>query len=292
MAESMLQDTYRWTTPTDIVARSLQHLADDLVESSSKGTTLAQAISTVMTGLAESILRSPDAQQFRGAPAQAVGEVLLTAAETVAEPAAAPAAPAVPATAPTAEHAVAIAPDTLAAVNAQRTRNGKQPFSRADLIELGRQATLAGIAPQAAAELILANPSWNFFQAGWLTRSSAPTAPAAPAPLDEATRAAARARADQVQADLVRRSIAAMGAPVLVGRPARRSAPSTVIPRHPAPVSIGATTGTGWARTAVARFVAGQSVARATITSAAGALGLPMADLKAQRAAHLAAVAA
>lgn len=188
--------------------------------------------------------------------------------------------------------AVAIAPDTLAAVNAQRVRNGKEPLQRADLVELGRQATLAGIAPQTAAEWILSKPSWSFFQAGWLTRSSAPTAPAAPAPLDDAIRTAARARAEQVQADLVRASIAAMRAPVLAGQPERRSAPTAVIPRHQAPVSIGAATGTGWARAAVDRFVAGQTVARATIASAAGALGLPLADLKAQRANRLADVAA
>ena len=188
-----------------------------------------------------------------------------------------------------------ISPDTLAAVNAQRQGNGKQPFSRADLIDLGREATLAGIAPQAAAEWILARPGRNFFRASFAVQTPAATAPAAPAPLCEATKAQARARADQVQADLLRRSIEAMRAPVLVGQPAphieRRSAPRAVITRHPAPVSVGGTTGTGWARDAVARFVAGQAVSRAAIGDAAKVLGLPLADLKAQRAA-LATVAA
>jgi len=198
-----------------------------------------------------------------------------------------------------------IASETLVAVNAKRARNGKQPLQCADLIELGRQATLAGLTPQAAAELILAKPSWNFFQAGWLT--SKPADPAAPAPLDEAARAQARARADQVQADLLRRSIEAMHAPVLVSRPSAAVATAGAAGQYPGaapavaartatlrttPVAIGAATGTGWARDAVARFIGGQNVARATITSAAGALGLPLADLKAQRAAHLAAVAA
>ncbi len=187
-----------------------------------------------------------------------------------------------------------IASETLVAVNAKRARNGKQPLQCADLIELGRQATLAGLTPQAAAELILAKPSWNFFQASWLT--SKPADPAAPAPLDEAARAQARARAEQVQADLVRRSIEAMRAPVLVGQPApqpgHRAAPRTVMPRHPAPVSVGGTTGTGWARATVARFVAGQAVSRAAIGDAAKVLGLPLADLKAQRAAALATMAA
>ena len=192
-----------------------------------------------------------------------------------------------------AEPAVAIAPETLAAVNAQRVANGKRPYSRNDVQDLGRQAALAGITAQAAAEWILAKPVRNFFRAGFDLQTPAPTAPAPAAPLDEAAKA--RARADQVQADLLRRSIEAMRAPVLLGQPApqpeRRSAPRTVILRHPAPVSVGAATGTGWARDAVARFVGGQAVSRATIASAADALGLPLADLKAQRAA-LATVAA
>jgi hypothetical protein len=104
--------------------------------------------------------------------------------------------------------------------------------------------------------------------------------PAAPAELTAAGRAA--------QAQIAR----ALAAPAaVVAGPSARPISAAVTPRHRAPVSLGATTGTGWAQRAVARFVAAEPVSHATITSAAIALGLSMADLKAQRAA-LAAVAA
>ena len=202
--------------------------------------------------------------------------------------------------------AVAIAPGTLAAVNAQRVRNGKEPLQRADLVELGRQATLAGIAPQTAAEWILARPSRSFFRAGYSLDTSPD--PAQAAPVDEAAKAQARATADQVQDELVRRSIEAMrqgsaasvvlpasAAPIT--RPERASVGARPAPlqaitlRHAAPTALGST-GTGWARQAVDGFLAGEPVSRARLTNAASALGLAVRDLKAQRAAHLAAVAA
>ena len=188
------------------------------------------------------------------------------------------------------EHAVAIAPDTLAAVNAQRVANGKAAFKRAELLDLGREATLAGIAPQAAAEWILARPGRNFFRADFASAASLTTpavAPVRPVELSDAGRAALALRA-RYEAGLV---LPPCAGPITV--PARPDAAlQTVTLRSPAPTAVGGSTGTGWARKAADRFVAGESVGRATISSAAIALGLSLADLKAQRAARLAAVAA
>lgn len=179
--------------------------------------------------------------------------------------------------APGADRAVAIAPETLAAVNAQRVSNGKGALQRADLEQLGREATLAGIAPQAAAEWILARPGRSFFRAGYAL-DAGPVTPAAAASGPVELTAAGRAAQAQIA-----RALAAPAA--VVAGPSARPISAAVTPRHRAPVSLGATTGTGWAQRAVARFVAAESVSHATITSAAIALGLSMADLKAQRAA-------
>ena len=149
-----------------------------------------------------------------------------------------------PPAAPAAERAVAIAPETLAAVNAQRATHGKTALRRADMVELGRQATLAGMAPQAAAEWILAKPTRSFFKAEWLLAAK-PAAQAVPAPIDEAARAQARARAEQVQAELLRASIAAMRRDDGIvlppsAAPSARPAPQrTVTVRSAAPVSVG-----------------------------------------------------
>ena len=198
---------------------------------------------------------------------------------------------------------VAIAPETLAAVNAQRARHGKQPLQRADLVELGRQATLAGIAPQAAAEWILAKPTRNFFQAGWLTRTGTPTTPAAPAPLDEAARAAARARAEQVQADLVRASIAAMrqdsgivlppaAAP---GSPRPATQQRTVTVRHAAPIAMGESGPATLRHSAeqwLSDYAAGRPFKAAQIEHALAVTGRSRDELRAQRAAAKAKLAA
>lgn len=219
----------------------------------------------------------------------------------------APAAAAAPALAvaqalPT-EAAVAIAPDLLAAVNAQRVRNGKAAFKRAELQDLHREATLAGMAPQAAAEWILARPGRNFFRADFYrpgqAASSTPAAPAGPVELTAAGRAAQalRARYESGAGATPPAATPAVVCPVAAASataaaPARAPALRTVVRRDAAQVSIGAVTGTGWAQRAVARFVAAEPISHATITSAAVALGLSLADLKAQRAAALAPVAA
>lgn len=201
------------------------------------------------------------------------------------------------------EAAVAIAPDTLAAVNAQRVRNGKTAFKRAELHDLHREATLAGIAPQAAAEWILGRPGRNFFRADFASAASLATpavAPAGPVELTAAGRAAQalRARYESGAGATPPAATPAVVCPVAAASAtpaaptARPPALRTVVRRDAAPVSIGAVTGTGWAQRAVARFVAAEPINHATITSAAVALGLSLADLKAQRAAALAPVAA
>ena len=169
---------------------------------------------------------------------------------------------------------------TLAAVNAQRAANGKrEPVNVGDLVQ---QARLAGITPQAAAQWVLAKSGRNFFRADWYRPET--TA----APIDEVAKAQARANAEAVQAELLRRSVEAMraqGPAIVVASPSARPISAAMTPRHRAPVSVGAATGTGWARAAVDRFIAAEPVSHATITSAASALGLSLADLKAQRAA-------
>lgn len=190
---------------------------------------------------------------------------------------------------PAVDRAVAIAPDTLAAVNAQRMANGKAAFKRAELLDLGREATLAGIAPQAAAEWILARPGRNFFRADFASAASLTTpavAPAGPVELSDAGRAAMALRARYEAGLVLPPSAGPITAPV---RPA--AALQTVTLRSQAPTAVGGSIGTGWARKAADRFVAGEAVSRATIVNAAAALGLSLADLKAQRSAHLATLA-
>ncbi|MDD2728154.1 hypothetical protein [Malikia sp.] len=212
----------------------------------------------------------------------------LAALATPAAPIVTPPAP----VHPTPALAVAIAPDTLAAVNAQRLRHGKAALKHADLQDLHREATLVGIAPQAAAEWILAKPGRNFFRADFVAQAAAPAAAIQPAPIDEAAKAQARAKADQVQAELVRRSIDAMrqgpAASVMLpasAAPITRPAPLRAVTlRHAPPTALGST-GTGWARQAVDGFLAGEPVSHAKLTHAAAALGLAVRDLKAQRAA-------
>ncbi|MDD2729301.1 hypothetical protein [Malikia sp.] len=161
---------------------------------------------------------------------------------------------------------------TLAAVNVQRAANGKrEPIHLADLVQ---QARLAGITPHAAAQHILAKPSRSFF----LARYYRPEPTATPTGPVELTEAGKRAQAQIARA-------LAPSAVSLVASPSARPIGAAVAPRHRAPVSVGASTGTGWASTAVERFTAGQPVSHATITSAASALGLSLANLKAQRAA-------
>lgn len=191
--------------------------------------------------------------------------------------------------APAVDRAVAIAPETLAAVNAQRVANGKAAFKRAELLDLGREATLAGIAPQAAAEWILARPGRNFFRADFASAASLTTpavAPVRPVELSDAGRAALALRARYEAGLVLPQSAGPITAPA---RPA--AALQTVTLRSPAPTAVGGSIGTGWARKAADRFVAGEAVSRATITTAASALGLSLADLKAQRATRLATLA-
>ena len=172
---------------------------------------------------------------------------------------------------------------TLAAINAQRTANGKrEPIHLHDLVQ---QARLAGITPMAAAHWILSKPGRTFFRADFYRHEPSATAPAIPTGPVELTEAGKRAQAQ------IARALAPSAVPAaavsLVTSPSARPISAAVTLRHRAPVSVGAATGTGWARTAVERFTTGQPVSRATITSAAAALGLSLSDLKAQRAATL-----
>ena len=171
---------------------------------------------------------------------------------------------------------------TLAAVNAQRATNGKrEPVKLAELVQ---QARLAGITPTAAAQWVLAKSGRNFFRADWYRPEAAGSTPAAQTGPVELTETGKRAQA-QIARALAPSAVPAVS--IVVASPSARPISAAVTLRHRAPVSVGATTGTGWASTAVERFTAGQPVSRATITSAASALGMSLADLKAQRAATL-----
>lgn len=112
-----------------------------------------------------------------------------TAADT------APALPAPVAAQPEATPATAadvLPAQTVAAINAQRAKNGKGKFTAKDVATLATEADKAGITAEAAAAYILAKPTRNFFKADWYKPASAP-APAAAAeePSIDAKRAAA-----------------------------------------------------------------------------------------------------
>lgn len=116
-----------------------------------------------------------------------------------AQPAAAPAPNAdtlantpAPSSASTADAAPTLPDTTVAAINAQRAKNGKGKFTAKDLATLATEADKAGITAEAAAAYILAKPTRNFFKADWYKPTSAP-APAAAAeePTLDAKRAAA-----------------------------------------------------------------------------------------------------
>lgn len=188
--------------------------------------------------------------------------------------------------------AVAIAPDTLAAVNAQRVRNGKTALKRVDLQDLGREATLAGIAPQAAAEYILAKPSRSFFLARqYRPEAAASTAATQPAPIDETAKAQARANADAVQAALLRRSIEAMRAPVLTGgqpsaQPPARTGPRTVTRCSAGVTALGGRPAGLIDNERVLRdYAAGRPFKIAQFEHALAVTGRPRAELRDQRAA-------
>jgi hypothetical protein len=171
----------------------------------------------------------------------------------------------------------------LAAINAQRATNGKR--EPVNLDDLAQQAKAAGITPQAAAQWILSKPGRNFFRADFY-RPETEAAATMTGPV-ELTEAGKRAQA-QIARALSSTAVPARPAAVLVAGPSARPIGAAVTLRQRAPVNLGATTGTGWAHRAVARFVAAEPVSHATITSAAVALGLSLSDLKAQRAVHMA----
>ena len=97
-------------------------------------------------------------------------------------------ADAAPAPAP----APALPDATVAAINAQRAKNGKGKLTQRDIGTLSAEAAKAGIAAEAAAQWVLAKPTRNFFKADWYKPEAAP-APAAAAeePTLDAKRAAA-----------------------------------------------------------------------------------------------------
>ena len=112
-----------------------------------------------------------------------------TAADT------APALPAPVAAQPEATPATAadvLPAQTVAAINAQRAKNGKGKLTQKDLATLAAEAAAACITPAQAAAWMLAKPTRNFFKADWYKPTSAP-APAAAAeePSLDAKRAAA-----------------------------------------------------------------------------------------------------
>lgn len=201
-----------------------------------------------------------------------------------------PALNAVTATSTAADTAPLVDAATLAAVNAQRAANGKrEPANLADLVQQARQA---GITPSAAAQWILAKPGRNFFRADFYRPEPSAQAPATPTAPVELTEAGKRAQAQIARALAAPAAALATPAASIMASPSARPISAAVTLRHRSPVNVGTAAGTGWAQRAVARFVAAEPISHATIAHAAAALGLALSDLKAQRAAHLAAVAA
>lgn len=115
-------------------------------------------------------------------------------ADTLANQTTAPSSTATSSNTSTADAAPALPDATVAAINAQRARNGKGKgkFTSKDVAALATEAEKAGITAEAAADYILAKPTRNFFKAEWYKPTSAP-APAAAA--DEPTLDAKRAAA-------------------------------------------------------------------------------------------------
>lgn len=216
------------------------------------------------------------------APTPAEPAPLATVTEPVAARIVTPPAPAQPAPA----LAVAIAPATLAAVNAQRVRNGKSALKPADLLDLHREATLAGIAPQAAAEYILAKPIRTFLLARHYRPEPSAATPTGPVELTAAGRAA--------QAQIARALASPAAAAFIVASPSARPISGATVTRCTAGATAlgGRSTGSLDPERVLRDYAAGMPFKVAQFEHALAVTGRSRAELRTQRASAKAGLAA
>ena len=186
----------------------------------------------------------------------------------------APALPAPVAAQPEATPATAadvLPAQTVAAINAQRAKNGKGKLTQKDLATLAAEAAAACITPAQAAAWMLAKTTRNFFKADWYKPTSAPAPaaaaeepsldakraaatlasmiPAAPQTDEEIAAAAAQAAAAKARARQIREELEAKQAAAQPAAPA-------AVPTAPAAPVPATTTGPSAHDLAVARQLA------------------------------------
>ena len=173
--------------------------------------------------------------------------------------------------------------DTVGQLNAQRQRNGKDPLTRRDIVQLQAEAATAGLSPMQAAQWVLAQPRRNFFKAEFY----APPAAATPAPPSADALAAARViarlqpppavltpeeQAAQAQAAQQHRAHLRQYAASFNASPHTRCSTSASS-AHPA-------RDTRWAQRAVELFVAGEPVSHRRLHMACEVLGIDPRSLR------------
>ncbi|MDD2534989.1 MAG: hypothetical protein PHW78_00245, partial [Macromonas bipunctata] len=215
-------------------------------------------------------------------PLQSAAPAPVTApAATPATTTSARTATAISATIPTA--ATEIDADTIGQLNAQRQRNGKDPLTRRDIVQLQAEAATAGLSPMQAAQWVLAKPRRNFFKAEFYT----PPAAATPAPPSPDALAAARviARLQPPPAVLTPEEQAAQAQAAQQHRAQlRQYAASFNANRHGRCGAMSSSTHQGrdtrWAQRAVELFVAGEPVSHRRLHMACEVLGIDPRSLR------------
>ncbi|MDD2535032.1 MAG: helix-turn-helix domain-containing protein [Macromonas bipunctata] len=179
--------------------------------------------------------------------------------------------------------------DTVGQLNAQRQRNGKDPLTRRDIVQLQAEAATAGLSPLQAAQWVLAKPRRNFFKAEFYT----PPATATPEPPSADALAAARVivRLQPPPAVLTPEEQAAQAQAAQEHRAhLRQYAASFNANRHGRCGAMSSSTHQGrdtrWAQRAVELFVAGEPVSHRRLHMACEVLGIDPRHL--QRAASTA----
>ena len=173
--------------------------------------------------------------------------------------------------------------DTIGQLNAQRQRNGKDPLTRRDIVQLQAEAATAGLSPMQAAQWVLGKPRRNFFKAEFYT----PPAAATPEPLSADALAAARviARLQPAPAVLTPEEQAAQAQAAQEHRAhLRQYAASFNANRHGRCGAMSSSTHQGrdtrWAQRAVELFVAGEPVSHRRLHMACEVLGIDPRHLR------------
>ena len=173
--------------------------------------------------------------------------------------------------------------DTVGQLNAQRQRNGKDPLTRRDIVQLQAEAATAGLSPMQAAQWVLAKPRRNFFKAEFYT----PPATATPEPPSPDALAAARviARLQPPPAVLTPEEQAAQAQAAQEHRAQlRQYAASFNANRHDRCGAMSSSTHQGrdtrWAQRAVELFVAGEPVSHRRLHMACEVLGIDPRHLR------------